>query len=115
MLTASLFLFGSQALKELALDSSANDFERNRMDEFTVKAKNVGRIAKIDIGHDGKWMGSGWHLQKVQVTNLTTNETTFFMANRWLDTKHGKRVTLEAGSAEDAEHSYEVRISLLNF
>jgi hypothetical protein len=99
-----------QALEEMPLESSKNDFERNCMDEFTLRGKNVKRVAKIDIGHDGKWLGSGWHLNKVQVTNLSTNDSTFFVANRWLDSKNGKRVTLEAGSAADVEHSYEVTV-----
>ena len=92
--TIRMFGEDGTALEEMPLDSSKNDFERNRMDEFTLRGKNVKRVAKIDIGHDGKWLGSGWHLNKVQVTNLSTTDSTFFVANRWLDSKNGKRLTL---------------------
>lgn len=68
----------------------------------------IGDVRKIDIGHDGKWPLSGWHLNKVMVQNLSTNHSVFFHCNRWLDAKHGRRVVLTAGSADEVEHQYQV-------
>ena len=108
----------------LPLSNSANNFERNRMDEFVVAIKRPApaggadpaapEVPRIDIGHDGKWPLAAWHLNKVMVQNLATQATMFFHANRWLDNKHGKRCTLDAGRPEDAEHQYQVRASQLD-
>eukprot|EP00854_Cymbomonas_tetramitiformis_P003095 gene3095-3928_t len=94
----------------LALDNSKNNFERNMMDEFVVDCKNIGEVTRVEIGHDGKYPLSGWHLNKVIVTNLVTSGSAFFHHNKWLDSASGRRVMLNAGSAEDSEHQYQVTI-----
>ena len=70
-------------------------------------ARNV-HGAQVDIGHDGKWPLSGWHLNKVMVQNLSTNDSTFFHHNQWLDSKQGRRVALLAGTGTNTEHEYQV-------
>ena len=50
---------------------------------FLFEDRNVGGIKKIRIGHDGAGLGSGWHLQRVVVENLTTGQVVVFDVNRW--------------------------------
>ncbi|XP_053321939.1 lipoxygenase homology domain-containing protein 1-like [Spea bombifrons] len=61
-----------------------NPFERGMVDTFRILSKNLGRILHIEVGHDGKGLGSGWFLDKIEITNVTTNETTLFRCSRWL-------------------------------
>ena len=53
-----LIIFGEGGLvtPKLKLEKSLNNnepFERNKMDHFQVETVNVGKIAKINISHDG--------------------------------------------------------------
>ena len=60
----------------------------------------MGEIEKLRIGHDGKGLGSGWHLESVTLRTLkkaddplSGSESTTFPANRWLADDEGDRCT----------------------
>jgi len=55
----------NSGLRKLA--SSKNDFERGAIDEFFVEAPDLGALLAVDIGHDNRGGGAGWHLNKVCV------------------------------------------------
>ncbi|XP_075070523.1 lipoxygenase homology domain-containing protein 1-like [Mixophyes fleayi] len=74
--------FGPVQLNQPLQDN--NPFERGKDDTFKITTKNIGRISHIEIGHDGKGLGSGWFLEKIEVITLSTNEMTLFSCNRWL-------------------------------
>ena len=59
-----------------------NDFETNQMDVFEFENRNVGRMAKIRIGHDNSGLGAAWHLDKVIVENQVTGESATFLCNK---------------------------------
>ncbi|XP_029443046.1 lipoxygenase homology domain-containing protein 1-like [Rhinatrema bivittatum] len=59
-------------------------FERGKVDTFRIMANSIGKLEQIEIGHDGKGFGSGWFLEKVEITDLSTDETYNFSCNRWL-------------------------------
>ena len=40
-------------------------FEAGNCDSFEVNLPDIGKPAKIKIGHDNKGMFAGWHLDKV--------------------------------------------------
>ncbi|XP_073487711.1 oxygen-regulated protein 1 isoform X2 [Aquarana catesbeiana] len=61
-----------------------NPFERGKVDTFRISAKDIGKISHIEIGHDGKGLGNGWFLDKIEIFTLSTNETRLFTCNRWL-------------------------------
>ncbi|KAM4704966.1 oxygen-regulated protein 1 [Rhinophrynus dorsalis] len=71
-----------------------NPFERGKVDTFKIKTTNLGKISHIEIGHDGKGVGSGWFLDKIEIVNMSTKEETLFSCNRWLaeDENDGKTV-----------------------
>ena len=46
---------------------------------------DLGDLKEIEIGHDGKGLAAGWHLQLVAVTNEATGLYTAFPCDRWLD------------------------------
>ncbi|GIL93966.1 hypothetical protein Vretimale_245 [Volvox reticuliferus] len=68
---------------------AVNCFERGKVDEFEVKAEDLGGLREMLIGHDNTGIGPGWHLEQVEVTDPATNQTWFFDCNQWLDTKEG--------------------------
>eukprot|EP01091_Cochliopodium_minus_P006324 TRINITY_DN1620_c0_g1_i4.p1 TRINITY_DN1620_c0_g1~~TRINITY_DN1620_c0_g1_i4.p1 ORF type:complete len:245 (+),score=98.47 TRINITY_DN1620_c0_g1_i4:542-1276(+) len=71
--------------KQVKLDNSDNNFERNKRDEFMVKSIDLGELKKIRIGHDNSGIGPGWFLDKVAITNQVTQKQYFFICGRWLD------------------------------
>ena len=52
---------------EIMLRNKTDNFERAQMDKFKVEAKDIGKLQKIRIGHDGAGMFSGWYLDKVSM------------------------------------------------
>ena len=51
----------------MPLENSKNNFERNQHDTFLLKLPDVGKLTKIQIGHDGWGAGAAWHLARVEV------------------------------------------------
>ncbi|XP_026526062.1 lipoxygenase homology domain-containing protein 1 [Notechis scutatus] len=83
-----IILFGDMDTSPLIQLKNSLDhrdpFERGKSDTFKIKTKNIGRLQKIEIGHDGKGFGNGWFLEKVEITDMSTNELDSFSCNRWL-------------------------------
>ncbi|XP_028592785.2 oxygen-regulated protein 1 [Podarcis muralis] len=93
-----IILFGDKDTSQLIQLKESLDhrdpFERAKTDTFRIKTKDVGRLQKIEIGHDGKGFASGWFLEKVEITEVSTNELYSFSCNRWLakDENDGRTV-----------------------
>ncbi|KAM4575790.1 LOW QUALITY PROTEIN: lipoxygenase homology domain-containing protein 1 [Odontesthes bonariensis] len=64
-------IYGDKGKTEvITLENRSNNFERNKTEIFKTEAKDVGKIFKIRIGHDGSGIGSGWFLETVDVKHL---------------------------------------------
>ncbi|CAF4355934.1 unnamed protein product, partial [Adineta steineri] len=57
-------------------------FDRESTVEFDLKAVDVGKIKKINIGHDGKGGEQQWFLKSIAIEK--NDELYTFQANRWL-------------------------------
>ena len=66
-----------------------NLFERGKTDDFTIEALDLGQLTRLRIEHDNKGFGAGWMLERVDVTNLTSQEKVTFPCGQWLDKKKG--------------------------
>ena len=66
-----------------------NLFERGQTDDFKIEALDLGQLTRLRIEHDNKGFGAGWMLDKVVVTNLTSQEKVTFPCGQWLDKKQG--------------------------
>ncbi|XP_077208521.1 oxygen-regulated protein 1 [Paroedura picta] len=88
-----IILFGDKDSSQLIQLNKSLDhrdpFERGKTDTFKIKTKNVGRLQKIEIGHDGRGFGSGWFLEKLEITDVSTSEQYCFSCNRWLAEDEG--------------------------
>ena len=63
-------------------------FETGQCDEFMLNTNSdIRDVKKVRIGHDNKGLGSGWHLNKVEIVDQETKKTHLFKCNRWLDKK----------------------------
>ncbi|CAF0906528.1 unnamed protein product [Adineta steineri] len=63
-------------------DGSDAKFDRESTVEFDLKAVDVGKIKKINIGHDGKGSEQQWFLKSIKIEK--NDELYTFTANRWL-------------------------------
>ncbi|XP_072243054.1 lipoxygenase homology domain-containing protein 1 [Leuresthes tenuis] len=64
-------IYGDKGKTEvITLESRSNNFERNKTEIFKTEAKDVGKIFKVRIGHDGSGIGSGWFLETMDVKHL---------------------------------------------
>ncbi|CAG9463240.1 unnamed protein product [Pedinophyceae sp. YPF-701] len=61
-------------------------FERGQMDEFAVQFPDVGEIQKVEVSHDGRGLGAGWHLDRVELVRQDTGDEYEFKCGHWLDT-----------------------------
>lgn len=66
-----------------------NLFERGKTDDFKIEALDLGQLTRLRIEHDNKGFGAGWMLDRVDVTNLTSQEKVTFPCGQWLDKKKG--------------------------
>ncbi|KAJ3604053.1 hypothetical protein NHX12_028794 [Muraenolepis orangiensis] len=115
-------IFGEKGKTEIiALESRSNNYERNATEIFKMEARDIGKIFKIRISHDGAGIGSGWFLETVDVKHLIMAMrlqpvalTYHFPCSRWL--AHGEEdgelvVELLPEDAEDLEeNTYEVSV-----
>uniref|UniRef100_H3DGZ8 Lipoxygenase homology PLAT domains 1 n=1 Tax=Tetraodon nigroviridis TaxID=99883 RepID=H3DGZ8_TETNG len=64
-------IYGDKGKTEvITIESRSNNYERDSTEIFKIEAKDVGKIFKIRMGHDGLGMGSGWFLETVYVKHL---------------------------------------------
>lgn len=42
-------------------------FEKGETNVFELESKNIGDIKKINLSHDGKGIGAGWHVERIEV------------------------------------------------
>ncbi|XP_059580075.1 oxygen-regulated protein 1 [Alligator mississippiensis] len=81
-----IILFGNEDTSEIfqLIESleHRDPFERGKVDTFRIKTKSLGSLHSIEIGHDGKGVGSGWFLDKLEITEVSTNEMFCFNCNR---------------------------------
>ncbi|XP_078580092.1 lipoxygenase homology domain-containing protein 1-like isoform X2 [Branchiostoma floridae x Branchiostoma japonicum] len=64
-------------------------FERGQTDRFQFEALDLGELTKVRIEHDNKGFGADWMLDRVEITNLATNQQWTFPCGQWLSTKKG--------------------------
>ena len=71
---------------EVRLENKGDNFESGQVDKMKVEFEKIGTPYKIRIGHDNSGAFAGWHLDRVEMTNMATNRTYTFKCNRWLAT-----------------------------
>ena len=49
------------------------------------QATELGLLEKLRIRHDGKGLGAGWFLDRVDVKSELTGKAWSFACNKWLD------------------------------
>ena len=87
-----LVLFGKDKQSgRRSLDTSADNFERGAVDTFFFEDIDVGPLERIQIGHDNSRPFPGWHCAQVEVTNVSSGETTTFPCDQWFDRKQGDK------------------------
>ncbi|KAK2527784.1 hypothetical protein Q9966_010083 [Columba livia] len=81
-----IILFGNEDKSEVFQLSQSlehqDPFERGKVDTFKIKTKKIGSLYSIEIGHDGKGFASGWFLEKVEITDTSSNSVYCFSCNR---------------------------------
>ena len=91
--------YGDSGDRFLRKSANRNKFENGQLDEFEVKAIDLGEIYKLRIGHDSAGPGAGWFLDKVVINNSVE-----FQCNRWLDKKEDDgRIVRELFTADQAQ------------
>uniref|UniRef100_A0A6B2KZF9 PLAT domain-containing protein n=1 Tax=Arcella intermedia TaxID=1963864 RepID=A0A6B2KZF9_9EUKA len=76
---------------KIVLEGPGNLFERGKTDVFQLKLVDLGSLKKIRIGHDGKGIGAGWFLDKVEIESSTGKKYNF-PCSRWFDTSEGDKL-----------------------
>ncbi|KAF6256823.1 hypothetical protein COO60DRAFT_1640423 [Scenedesmus sp. NREL 46B-D3] len=114
-----LTMFGSAGDSgPLKLFTSANDFERGRLDTFFVQAPDVGSISSVQLQCQGGGLTAAWHLSNVTVTNSASGQAAQFSYNDWLDKSKGwvqlveYVVTVHTGTALGAGTDGDVFLAL---
>lgn len=64
---------------------SRNAFESGNTDYIKLAHEDLGKIKKVKIWHDEKWLGDGWYLNKILIRDEKRNDETLFPYYSWLD------------------------------
>lgn len=59
-------------------------FEEGKPDLFEFTTDDLGQLSRLHIRHDDKYAKSGWYLDKIEVFNKRTGETSVFPCYAWL-------------------------------
>ncbi len=84
----SMILYGTKDKSETIILSeliARNAFEAGKIDYLKIASKDLGEIKKIKIWHDEKWLGDGWFLNKIIITNEQSKNVATFPFYSWLD------------------------------
>ena len=85
--------------EELMETSGDGRFEKNCVDECSLRCPDLGVLHSMRVSQDGKGMGSGWYLHKVVVavapTRVSAGKSYEFICDKWLDDGKGKARTVE--------------------
>ena len=93
----------------LNLENSANNFERGRVDEFLIDAKDVGVVQGIEIKMDNSGLGAAWHLRAVSVAKASApDDAAHFDHDDWLDGKTPSVVLRTSDPAKAATCRYVI-------
>lgn len=72
------------------LDNDKDNFEKGAEDKFTLDAPNLGKLRKINIGHNNKGGSAGWFLAKVSSLNISISWAQNISSSPWSGTKRCK-------------------------
>uniref|UniRef100_A0ACB8EPH2 Lipoxygenase y domain-containing protein 1 n=1 Tax=Sphaerodactylus townsendi TaxID=933632 RepID=A0ACB8EPH2_9SAUR len=114
---------------ERKLDNDNDNFERGQEDKFTLDAPNVGKLRKINIGHNNKGGSAGWFLDKnlssvlspkVLIEDIGNKANYEFPCHRWLarnedDGKIQRDILVGGAEATDVILPYRKFISSYTF
>uniref|UniRef100_A0A8C9S0Y2 Lipoxygenase homology PLAT domains 1 n=1 Tax=Scleropages formosus TaxID=113540 RepID=A0A8C9S0Y2_SCLFO len=62
----------------------SNYFETGRVDIFTTDTFDIGKIIRLQIGHNNEGLRAGWFLDSVQITVPVHGLQYMFPSHRWL-------------------------------
>ena len=109
-------IFGTNGtLTDLPLKKSLtnkNAFEQNFLDRFILYDKSIGKINKINIGHNGTKPGSSWKLDYVQI--FVEKDLYKFEANKWLENPQS-RIDLEPKTKQLSKYIFTNQINSITF
>ncbi|KAL4225451.1 Lipoxygenase y domain-containing protein 1 [Mactra antiquata] len=78
-------LYGKKGkTSETKLENKGDNFEKGHMDHFKVNLEEIDRPYKLRVYHDNSGRAAGWHLEKIEMENMTSGEKYIFECNRWL-------------------------------
>jgi lipoxygenase homology domain-containing protein 1 len=78
-------LYGDKGnTEDIQLRGNKDQFEAGKCDKLKIETKDVGKPYKMRIGHDNKGTAPAWHLERVELENMSTGERYYFMCNKWL-------------------------------
>ncbi|GFN96369.1 ankyrin-3 [Plakobranchus ocellatus] len=92
-----LTMYGEKGrTKEFILSDSKRHkipFQKGREDLFILPAHHIGRIRKIQIGHDRPELSYAWYLEGVTVYDMLGKHIFQFPCERWLSGQDGDKRT----------------------
>ncbi|XP_078585926.1 polycystin-1-like protein 2 [Branchiostoma floridae x Branchiostoma japonicum] len=83
--TVALNGFKNESVPFKLRDQQRVLFEKGSVDSFLVSTEEpIGELTHLRVWHNNGGYSPGWFLSQIVVTNIATNNTTYFLCNRWL-------------------------------
>ncbi len=92
----SMILYGTKGKSRIIKLNeyiARNAFEAGKIDYMKITEKALGRIKKINIWHNEKWLADGWFLNKIVIKNDNSGSEIVFPYYSWLDKSENPKST----------------------
>ncbi|KAL2100047.1 hypothetical protein ACEWY4_004441 [Coilia grayii] len=76
--------YGDTGERHLWKSDHINKFESGQVDEFVVKAIDLGTLTKLRIRHDNSGLSPSWFLDQIIIFDVNEETTYHFPCQRWL-------------------------------
>ena len=86
----------------ITLDNDKNNFERARVDVFTVECDELGLLEAITIGHDNAGAAPGWYCEWIEIDCPTLGKRYKATVNQWFAKGEGDGLVERKISFDDA-------------
>ena len=69
--------WGTTGVRSLADSGNKMQFREGQVDQFTLTCMDLGKVTKVNIGHDLAGRGQGWYCESVTIKVAEEDETVF--------------------------------------
>ncbi|CAF3778487.1 unnamed protein product [Rotaria sp. Silwood1] len=99
-----IVLYGNHGKSiNIKLERNSDTLQQAHCDQFKVDINDVGIPFKLRVSINNKYLSHSWHLDRIEMINIKTNEEYRFYCRRWLSKTEDDKQLIRELPAEGAQ------------